>query len=338
MECKPTECRYLSRSSHVVLSLGADGTIREIDRRRPAVLGYKARQLTGHPLAAFVAEPEKPHVARLLERCETGQPVWDEVVFVAADGHPEPMICCLQSVPGREDGAALLLTGTRCRDSRAAARAEAAAALGHLSFRCHRPVHRLMHALQVLLADETAQAPAHSLQSDLDAILEALSRAASWPTPGKAELQATEIVRLLADTLQFIDADPDFANVQVRLRPDAESVWARVHPVGLACVALHLVSAARDAASGRGGVHLNVDVHPDEGRVILEFSDDGPGLTRDETACAFAPIDGNGARGGLALATCCELVHFMDGTIRLEGHRGRGTRVRLAFPAATPPS
>jgi signal transduction histidine kinase len=339
MDCHPGECRFLSRASHVVLLLSTDGKVRRTDALRPEPLGYAAASLAGRDLADLLAADQRPHLARILERTEAGQPVWDDLVFLRADGRREPLHCCFQTLAGGEGGG-LLVTALRLDLVREETRAEAAAILAHLAFRCHRPIHRLMLVLEALRAEHPASPLADQCRAELDAILEAMGLAAVWPSADAARPQVTNVVRVLEGVLGLLDADGSLARLKVALRPEEAALWARVHPVGLACVAMHLAANARDATDRTRQPRLTINAFRHEERVVLEFSDNGSGLESEDARCALAPFfrvsKGGAARCGTGLATCTELVRFMGGTLRLRSRPSRGTTVLLSFPAAAP--
>ncbi len=340
MSCQPTRCRYLSRASHLVAALSPQGSIERIDSHRPNALGYDAGDFQGRPLTDFVAPGQREHVARLLRRCETGQPVWDDLTFVSADGGQEAMLVCFQPLPA-DGGPLLLLTGLRRETIEGQARAEAAVVLGHLAFQCHRPAHRLMQAVEALREENAFSPVADECRTELDALLEAMSCAAAWPASDARRTQPTDVVAVLEAALRRLDADPSFANVEIDLCPDESAMWAAAHPVGLACVALHLAANARDATAKAGKPHLSINVYRRGERIVVEFTDNGSGLACEDARCAFSPFfkKGSGQAGGCGtgLATCCELVHYMGGTIRMQSRRSRGTTVFLTFPSSRPP-
>jgi len=343
MTCEPTRCRYLSEACHLVVSLAPDGTIRETDGRRPKALGYEPGRLLGKPLREFVSPNDHGHLIRILQRCETGQPVWDDLVFVRADGAGEAMLCCFQPLSGGEDSPLLLVTGLKRAHVERETRTEIAAVLGLLAFRCHRPIHRLMQVVEALRAEHPSSEAADQCRAELDALVEVMNAAAAWPSAEVGPTRPTNVIRVLEGTLRLLDGDASFANLAMDLRPDEAAMWAEAHPVGLACVAMHLVSNARDATARAKEPRLAIDVYRRGEQVVLEFTDNGSGVACEDARCVFSPFF-SGSRAarptspGVGLTACCELVHFMGGTIRLQSRRGRGTTVFVTFPAAAPPN
>ena len=339
--CTPTQCRYLSQATHLLVSITRNGTIRAADPRNAKPLGYEASDLPGQPLADLVAADDRQRLSRTLERCGTGQAVWEELTFVTAGGRSVPMLCCLQRLSRSRNRAAFLVTGFRLELFRGESQMEAAAALGQLAFRCHRPAHRLMQAVEALQAQYPSCEATERCRADLDGLLEAVSESISrpqHPEPG----QPVDVVRVLEGALRLIDADPAYKGLRVTLRPERSCIWANVHPAGLVFVALHLAANARDATVGAKSPRLFVDACLGEDHVAIEFQDNGHGLAREDLDCVFAPFfRRSGAKGdcaGLGLTTCREMIQFMGGRIRILSRPSKGTTVIITLPAAPPPA
>jgi PAS domain S-box-containing protein len=323
------------------LAISKDGLIEAVDRLNPRLFGRTPDELIGKPLTALMAPDERKHFERVLGRCETGESVWEPLVFLAAGGRRRPLLCCFQPITDRPRRGAILVTGIGMAPAEASARSETAAVLGHLAFHCHRPLHRLMQAVEVILQEHPMSEAARRCRADLDCLVEELTEHAAWPAPEEVADQPMDVVRLLEGTLRVLDTDPSFEGLRVQLRPDEAAVWAHAHPVGLAIVALHLASNARDATAAARSPRLNIDIHPRDAEVVLEFADNGRGMPRDQASAAlsscFTGGRGAAAQVGLGLATCQQLAHFMGGSLRIQSHRGRGTTISLILRAASPP-
>ena len=337
--CTPTDCRYLSEATHLLLTVGAGGEILQTDSRRSHALGHETSALAGQPLATLVPDDQQVHLARLLERVWHTTSAWDHVTFLRADGRPEPLLCCFQRIrTGDEPEAAVLVTGLRLEPVQQTLRAEAAAALGHLAFTCHSPAHRLMEALVAVEAECPASQAARRCRDDLDHLLEAVSRASTWPTTNGGPVDAVAVVEA---ALESLDADPSFAGLETALRPEAPAAWTAIHPAALAYVVLHLAANARDATSEVCSPHLAITVATEGNQVILEFQDNGRGIRAEQRDRAFAPCAvgsclANG-RAGVGLATCRQLLDHFGGGLHLHGRPTKGTTAVVTVPAADRP-
>jgi signal transduction histidine kinase len=345
--CNPTQCRYLARNCHLVAAIASDGRISEVHPDSASALGYSAAKLADKPLSRLLPKDQHQHLARVLERSKTGQSVWDELALLAADRRRVPMLCCFQRLALPGTNGTLLLTGVRLDAFQAGGRTDAAALLGQLAFRCHGPAHRLMQAIEVILLQQPRSEAAERCRTELDALLDVMSRSISLPDAKRRRAAAgsrspVDVVRVLDSAICLMDADPAYKGLRVELRPEEAAVWAAADPVGLVVLAMHLARNARDATLRSKSPRLLVNVHQAGGNVILEFMDNGSGLTREDLDCAFSPFFKNspGSREthtGLGLVTCSELVRYMGGRIRMESRPSRGTTVLVTLPAASPP-
>jgi PAS domain S-box-containing protein len=334
--CNPTQCRYLAQSSHFVATCDSGGRLRGIEPGGAAALGYSPADLAGKPLADLVPAPLRPHLARTLARCDAGQCVWDEVVIAAADGRHIPMRCCFQRLIAPNERPGLLVTGTRHDAGESGVRAQVAAALGQLAFRCHGPAHRLMQALEAILMQYPWSDAAVLCRQELDALLDAVSQSVAGP-PQHLNSHAVDVVQVLEAALRLADGEPEFKGLAVGMRPERAGIRASAHPAGLVLLALHLVRSARDATYGSKSPKLLIDVYRQEDRVVLEFADNGAGRGRDDTGIALSPLFQMNSDGrkqeGLGLVTCSELVHHMGGTMRILNRPAKGTTVVVTLQA-----
>jgi signal transduction histidine kinase len=338
--CEPTDCRYLSQATHLLLTVGNEGEIRSTDPRRGRALGYDTAALPGLPLSDLVPEAERGHLARLLERTDHAPAVWDRLTFARGDGRHEPLLCCFQRLRGADQPqGAILVTGLRLEPVQQHLRAEAAAALGHLAFTCHTPAHRLMQAVEALLAECPTSHAAQRCRDDLEGLLDALSQAAAWP---KANGRPVDAVAVVEAALASLEGDEAFARLAVALRPESPAAWTTVHPAALAYVTLHVAANARDATARTASPRLCITVTAERKRVVVEFQDNGCGLDADDRASALAPCAAGacrqGGRAGVGLASCRQVLEHFGGTLRLHGRPNQGATVVVALPAAKPPA
>jgi len=87
-----------------------------------------------------------------------------------------------------------------------------------------------------------------------------------------------------------------------------------------------------------GSVRLNV-LHPDNNHWLIEVTDTGMGIQKDEQAVIFEPFqqvnksvtrDNRGV--GLGLSITKQLVELMDGKIMIESEPGKGSTFRVSLP------
>jgi signal transduction histidine kinase len=132
-------------------------------------------------------------------------------------------------------------------------------------------------------------------------------------------------------------------------------LWpARVDPNQLENALLNLAVNARDAMPRGGTLTIsaeNVTLEPGEvdaqsdmsaGRyVLVAVADTGTGMSRDVVDRAFEPFfttKPDGAGTGLGLSMVYGFVRQSFGQVKIESEEGRGTAIKLYFPAAEGPA
>jgi PAS domain S-box-containing protein len=96
-----------------------------------------------------------------------------------------------------------------------------------------------------------------------------------------------------------------------------------------------LLQVARNAieATSSGG-EITITTYTENDNVIISVSDTGQGIPEDEIEKIFSPfITTKMRRYGMGLSLVKQIVSEHMGTIQLESKKGKGTTVRMVFPA-----
>lgn len=104
-------------------------------------------------------------------------------------------------------------------------------------------------------------------------------------------------------------------------------------------VFLHVLNNAIEAVEEVGGGEITVRTRTDNGRVIVEISDTGPGIA--EPARVFDPFYTTKPLGqgtGLGLSACYGIVQQHEGTIECENLKPKGALFRVSLKAAPKPA
>jgi signal transduction histidine kinase len=85
-----------------------------------------------------------------------------------------------------------------------------------------------------------------------------------------------------------------------------------------------------------GATRIDINARRTDGRIIIEFTDNGPGLPPRARDKLFQPFAGSARPGGsgLGLAIARDLMHAHGGDIRLARSTGTGTTFELELPAS----
>jgi signal transduction histidine kinase len=124
--------------------------------------------------------------------------------------------------------------------------------------------------------------------------------------------------------------------VRIARRYESETTLVDCSPAKLNQVFVNLLSNAAEALEGEG--EIRITVARTNGLVLIEFSDDGPGIPEDRVDRLFElGLTQKRGRVGLRLGlpTSKRLVQELGGSISIETVYGQGTSVRLRLPASS---
>ena len=131
-------------------------------------------------------------------------------------------------------------------------------------------------------------------------------------------------------------------SIDLRVTVDPAAPVVRTDPAAIEQILLNLATNARDAMSGVGLLEIRTsparaDGAPGEAATMLEVRDSGAGMdsaTRERLYEPFFTTKPPGEGTGLGMTMVYSLVQQHGGTIAVESTPGRGTTVRIIFPAA----
>lgn len=121
--------------------------------------------------------------------------------------------------------------------------------------------------------------------------------------------------------------------VSLELAPDLPEILGS--PEQFQQVLLNVIANSLDAMPEGGRLILRAFAEGDE-RVIIECADTGVGMSSDVLARIFDPFFTTKAEGrgsGLGLSIVRQIVKEHGGEVTVHSEPGRGTLVRLTFPA-----
>jgi two-component system, LuxR family, sensor kinase FixL len=356
---------YLELHDSILLELGPDQRIREINSRGADVLGASVACLVGRNWLEFIqGEPERERARLLLAGAQSAAaPREREFDCVDAADAPRRIhwrCIALRATAGEPAG--WLCSGT---DVTARAVAERQARLAH---------ERLTQVARLATAGEMAAGVAHEINQPLTAITayaRACERYLAMPQPDLAEardavreiaaegLRAGEIIRRLRqmvrldvpDTRTRLDIHALIDELRSLLDADARVHDVRLQidlPPGHPCVignGLHLqqvilnvvrnaFEALLDRSPGSRQVTVSTAVTGTED-VEIRVDDNGPGVDAAISDRLFDPFSTTKATGsGLGLSMSRTIVQSHGGTIHTAPLKPHGTRFVVRLPVA----
>jgi two-component system NtrC family sensor kinase len=350
--------RTLFRSApDAVLTVLQSGRVREANDAVYQVTGLDPRQVVGRTLNELIADPDRPRVQSALESAFAGTPARLEVAMqplaVAAllnGATPRSRIVSLaiSRLPEADPPSVLLvgrdMTGERemhlrlMESDRLAAVGELVAGVAH---EVNNPLSSISAFSQLLLRDGGLSA---SQRESVEVIKGETLRASqvvkdllAFARRSEPRRESVDLNSVVGRTLRMRGYQLSASNVGVELAlaPDLPPVIG--DPRQLQQVCLNLVTNATQAMATLGGGSLVVSTRVDEGRVILEMRDTGPGIPEAARQHVFEPFfttkkEGEGT--GLGLSVSYGIVSAHGGTIEIAETSSAGTTFRVSLPAS----
>jgi PAS domain S-box-containing protein len=121
--------------------------------------------------------------------------------------------------------------------------------------------------------------------------------------------------------------------IETRLHPGEIEAW--LDPRALQQVVLNLLANSADALQGREDARIVLSSARDNGSLEIAVEDNGCGINREQQKNLFKPFYTSKPSGtGLGLVITKNIMVKMNGDIRIESEKDRGTKAILRLPAA----
>lgn len=204
-------------------------------------------------------------------------------------------------------------------------------------------IKNLVSQLAVMLKNFDRHAANPEFQRDLQdtvahvvtrmrGLLDRLSRLQNQEPETDADAPRVAAAAVLRDAL----AHETGGATRMSVTPAAERATVRGRPERLADVVRHLLANAHEAVGSGGSVAVNLDAA--QGRLVIDVTDDGPGMSQDFVReSLFTPFRSTKPGGfGVGVYQCREFAREHGGDLEVISSPGSGTTMRLWLPLAAP--
>lgn len=332
-----------------VFTVLQSGRIREANDAVRDIVGCDALQVVGRPLADLVIDNDRDGLRAALESAFAGRSARLEVSFQGTERAPRHVVALAMSRLPEADPPTVLLVGrdttseremrVRLMESdRLAAVGELVAGVAH---EVNNPLSSISAFAQLLLRDGGLTA---AQRESIDVIRAETLRASqvvkdllAFARRSEPQREAVDVNAVVSRTLRLrtYQLTSNKITVEQELTGDLPSVIGDARQ--LQQVFLNLVTNAIQAMATLGGGTLFVSTRHDDGRVLLEVRDTGPGIPDSARPRIFEPFfttkdEGEGT--GLGLSVSYGIVAAHGGTIELASSSSAGTTFRVTLPAA----
>jgi signal transduction histidine kinase len=256
---------------------------------------------------------------------------------------------------------AVLLGGLALREVRKRERLEAAT---HEEARVRDLERQLFHAERLTTVGQLAAGIAHEINNPLEGMANYLSLAQEALAQGDTAAAArrldrvrqgleqaagtvrqvltqsergdtargpVDVNRILADTVEFIRSRREFASIRFGLDLAEGPLPALANAVMLGQVASNLLLNACEAQPAGGAVEVRS--RRDQGRVVIDVADRGPGVPEADRFRVFEPFFSTKQSNGLGLSVCHAIARQHEGDLTVLGREGGGAVFRMTLPA-----
>lgn len=206
-----------------------------------------------------------------------------------------------------------------------------------LTHEIRTPITSLRHALAAVgerLGVED-RVLVEELVTNLSRIERMLEQTLSFVRPLQLRREPTDLGALVAARVRELRTLPAMEGMLVDVQCDAGTSTVDVDPQLFGDVLTNLLRNAAEACDGNGTVDVTARVVGD--RVVVEVTDDGPGVPADRRREVFQPFRSSKDYGtGIGLAQCRKIVEAHGGTIGLVDRPGAGACLRIELPRPGP--
>jgi len=265
----------------------------------------------------------------LRNRAKDGSLYWVDttiVPFLDDGGKPYQYMALRYEITARKT------SEERLREQEALARlGQMAAVVAH---EVKNPIAGIRGALQVIASRMPAESRDKPIVGDIIARLDALNGIVHdllvFARPRQLRSEATDLDRLIRNSLHLLHRDPIFANLHVEF-PQTEAV-APVDAEQLQLVFTNVLMNAAQAMGGSGEIQIGIERRLQ--RFVIAIADHGPGMPPDVREKVFEPFFTTKHRGtGLGLPIARRIVEAHGGTLEIENPEAGGTTVLISLPA-----
>ena len=147
-------------------------------------------------------------------------------------------------------------------------------------------------------------------------------------------IQEVQLNELIEDILTISAKRARLGSIAINMDIQKNLTPLEISPTELQQVLLNLINNALDAMEENGGA-LSVSARLENDDIVIEISDDGPGIPEDDLSQIFDPFFTTkpvGKGTGLGLSICYGIIKKLGGEISVRSVVDKGTTFRVKFP------
>jgi PAS domain S-box-containing protein len=336
----------LREATIVVVLVGNDGRIRQVNRKAEEVLGYSSGELLGRTCESLLVNDGRFHERLIRMMQERGRIEREEFALRAKDESAKWMVgtfTTLANPSGEIEAAAFCLDVTEERAieekweriQKLATVGQLAAGVAHEMKNYLAPIMGYADLLRESAISEQERRGAERIMRGVTGLNQLVQQLAGFTRPGEGSLRPVRVTAIIEEVLAFLQKD--LARRRIAVEPLLEDVpSALADESGLQQVLLNLCLNALQAMGEGGTLRVRTVWRPD-GSIEVAVEDTGPGIPEEVRQRLFTPFfttkpaeEGT----GLGLFLCRQILERMGGWIDVQSRPGEGATFALRLRPA----
>ncbi len=148
-----------------------------------------------------------------------------------------------------------------------------------------------------------------------------------------SQLQNVNVVELIEETISFVENEAKNNNIEIKRKLDAAVPTIITDGPRLQQVVLNILNNGMDALMQNGWIEIGARC--DGRNIVIEFADNGPGMSEEVLKHIFDPFFTTKAPGkgtGLGMSICYDIMHKLGGHIHVANRNEGGAVFTLSLP------
>jgi two-component system sensor histidine kinase HydH len=326
-----------------LLALDHQGKIAAFNRSAESILQLSAQEVLGQE-ADGIIPPEL--LAEINHSKNQANVIEKEIECKTADGKMVPLEIGASSLKDENNvflGNVLLfkdLTEVRTL-RREVARSQRLASVGRLAAGVAHEIRNPLSSIKGFATYFKERYPdrpedqqtADIMIQEVDRLNRVVGQLLEFASPISVKRQSISLQALLKDSIRLIEDRAAEKNISIQTRNDAgiDAAWG--DPDRINQILLNLYLNAIDAMQNGGELSVQFSSEGDSQEICIKVSDTGCGINPEHLSRVFDPYFTTKSSGtGLGLAIAHNIVETMDGRIKVESHKKRGTTFTVTLP------
>ncbi len=342
------------------LVLNGDGKIIDVSQGAEKLYGHAAADMLGRDMTDFITPSYTDLFRQRFSGFKQLQHADEEIQVLRSDGSTVDVWCKCSpytDAQGNFDGVLVFdreITGIKLlreqliRSERLAATGQLAASIAH---EINSPLQGVIGLIDVMKkthgTDRKLQKNLALLEGAFDSIRKTVKNLLDLNRPGKHLLQRVDINRVIEDTLALMRSDLKKKKVQHRLELDPQLPGVTGTPQQISQIIMNLVNNAVEAIGAAVPIEnssaskwlegeIIFRTYRQDNHVVIEVSDNGPGIAEDDLNHIFDPFYSSKKKlgMGIGLSICHGIVEEYHGTIKARNTLEGGAVLTVELPVA----